>query len=140
MDLLVDKAKNYAMVKHKGQKRSDGSPYIFHPFRVTQYLSIACPTDTNLICAGALHDVIEDCSVRLEELESEFNKDIASLVWEVTKYKPDPNKKALFPNLKTQRGIILKFFDRADNLSDMKGWSAKKKGWYLNTSQFWQSE
>lgn len=134
MDDLILKAKNYAMIKHMGQKRDDGTPFIFHPLRVSDYLSLACPTDINLICAGALHDVIEDCGVTLEELASEFNEDIASLVWEVTKIV------GTFPNLKTRRGIVLKFADRMDNLSDMKAWDEKKIEQYLKSSQFWLSE
>lgn len=140
MDDLISKAKNYAMIKHMGQKRADGSPYIFHPLRVAQYLTLACPTDINLICAGALHDLIEDCDVGYEELRHLFGADVADLVQEVTKYKPEKNKAATFPNLKTRRGILLKFFDRADNISDTRGWSAKKIEWYLLKSKFWQSE
>ncbi len=139
MESLIHKAKRYAMLKHMHQKRADGTAYIFHPLRVANYLSLACPDDTNLIAAGALHDTIEDCGVTLEELTNEFNEDVTSLVWEVTKYKPDKNKAATFPNLKTKRGILLKFFDRADNLSDMKAWDDKKIAWYLKTSKFWQS-
>lgn len=120
-----------------GQKRDDGTPFIFHPLRVANYLSLACPEDINLICAGACHDLTEDCGVTYEELKAEFNEDIASLVREVTKHKPDPSIAATFPNLKTRRGIVLKFFDRADNLSNMKAWDEKKIEWYLEKSRFW---
>jgi GTP diphosphokinase / guanosine-3',5'-bis(diphosphate) 3'-diphosphatase len=134
MDELIAKAKNYAMMKHMGQKRADGTPYIFHPLRVAQYLTLAAPDDINLICAGACHDLIEDTTVTYEELRQEFNEDIANLVREVT--KEGQNR---FPNLKTKRGILLKFFDRADNLSDMKVWSDKRVKKYLKSSKFWKS-
>lgn len=139
MEDLITKARNYAMIKHMGQTRGDGSPYIFHPLRVSQYLEISCQRkDENLIAAGALHDVIEDCNVSYETLKKEFNKDIADLVLEVTKVKPDKKTAAYFPHLKTWRGKILKFFDRADNIADHGGWDDEKMEWYLSQSKFWR--
>lgn len=136
---LITKARNYAMVKHMGQTRGDGSPYVFHPLRVSQYIEISCQRkDENLIAAGALHDVIEDCGVSYETLKEEFNEDIANLVYEVTKVKPNKYTKAYFPHLKTWRGKILKFFDRADNVSDKGGWDDEKMNWYLSESKFWR--
>lgn len=136
---IVKKAKNYAMIKHMGQKRGDGSPYVNHPLRVANYIAHShMKNDANLIAAGALHDVIEDCGVTREELIEEFNQDIADLVWEVTKVKLDDRTAAYFPNLKTWRGKILKFFDRADNVADKGGWTDEKMDWYLGTSKFWR--
>ena len=124
------------MIKHMGQKRADGGPYIFHPLRVSTYLTLAAPKDTNLICAGALHDCLEDTNTTYEELLAEFNEDIASLVLEVTKEKT--NGKKTFPHLRTKRGILIKLFDRADNLSDLdhSGWDIQKVTSYLESSKF----
>ena len=36
---LIDKAVEYANVKHKFQKRKDGSPYIIHPLAVAQVVA-----------------------------------------------------------------------------------------------------
>src|SRR5258708_38110195 len=124
---LVTKAKNYAMIKHMGQKRDDGTPYVFHPLRVSEYIALSkMGHDQNLVAAGALHDVIEDCGVTYEELKAEFNEDIANLVREVSKEKPNKQTKSYFPNLKTHRGKVLKFFDRADNVTDKGGWNYEK--------------
>lgn len=139
MEDIISKAKNYAMLKHMGQTRDDGSPYIFHPLRVAEYIALSKHGhDKNLIAAGALHDVIEDCGVTYEEVKKEFNEDIANLVFEVTKVKPDKKTASYFPNLKTHRGKILKFFDRADNVADKGGWTDEKMDWYLETSKFWR--
>ena len=35
---LINKAVEYANVKHKFQKRKDGSPYIIHPFILQVFL------------------------------------------------------------------------------------------------------
>src|SRR6266852_4951453 len=113
---LLIKAKNFATQKHQTQLRDDGkTPYIIHPQQTFEILSIVCPTDINLLAAAWLHDVIEDQNVTYEELVKEFNTDIADLVKEVTKVKPDKHLAAYFPNLHTQRGILLKFADRLSN-------------------------
>ena len=37
--MLVDRAVEYANVKHQFQKRKDGSPYIIHPLAVAQIVA-----------------------------------------------------------------------------------------------------
>src|SRR5258706_7778273 len=136
---IIGEAKKYAMIKHLNQRDDSNTFFIFHPMQVAEILTILSPQDENLIAAGWLHDVIEDQGVTYEELEKEFNKDVADLVMEVTKEKLHHKKKTTFPRLKTQRGILLKFADRASNLSRMTSWNEEKKQWYLRTSKFWQS-
>lgn len=139
MKSLLNKALKFARVKHKGQYRDDGvTPYVVHPMQVAQILTLLFK-DENLICAALLHDVIEDTDTTYEDLKKEFNMDIADLVMEVTKKEGILGRAATFPNLKTQRGIMLKFADRLSNISDMKSWSEKKKEWYLKSSKFWKS-
>ena len=135
---LINKAFLFASEKHKGQIYNNGE-FIQHPLQTYEILKAVLPKDTNLLAAGLLHDTIEDTDTTKKEIEKEFNEDIASLVWEVTKYKPDKNKAALFPNLKTKRGIILKFADRLSNLTHMEEWPDKKQQWYLKSSKFWLS-
>ncbi|MHB9161693.1 MAG: HD domain-containing protein [Nitrosotalea sp.] len=140
MNRLLDKASEFAIMKHGDQKDDGGLPYIFHPCGVALILSTVT-NDDNLIAAAYLHDVLEDTDCTYNELYKEFGRDIADLVREVTKVVPsDKSKPAYFPNLKTQRGIILKFADRLHNISRMQSWSQKKKQWYLHTSKFWKSE
>src|SRR5258706_8956269 len=110
---IIGKAKKYVMIKHLNQRDDSNTFFIFHPMQVAEMLTILCPQDENLIAAGWLHDVIENCEVTYEELIEEFNKDIADLVMEVTKEKPHHKKKPTFPRLKTQRAKFLNFADRA---------------------------
>ena len=81
---LIKKAYEYAFSKHEGVKRLTGEDYINHPLNVA-YIITNNDFDTSTICAALLHDVIEDCDVTKEQLEEEFNPEIAKLVDGVTK-------------------------------------------------------
>ena len=95
--------------------------------------------DENILCAGLLHDTLEDTKTTYNELVETFGNDIADLVMEVT-HEGTKHKGYCFPRLKTQRGIILKFADRLSNISRMDCWSEERKKQYLNKSKFWKNE
>lgn len=110
---LVDKAFTFAKAKHDATgKQYNGQPYIVHPTATYYILTTCAKGDENLLAAAYLHDTLEDTETTYEELVSEFNEDVASLVKEVTK---DENKD--FPNIKTDRGLMLKVADRLANVS-----------------------
>lgn len=75
----VEHAFDFAMKMHKNQLRKDGQPYISHPVEVGIILS-DLGFDDDVICAGLLHDVIEDCGCTIETLKNEFNERVAELV------------------------------------------------------------
>ena len=81
---LIKKAYEFAKEKHFGQKRLTGEDYIIHPLNVA-YILASINADSETICAGLLHDVIEDCNVPKEEIIALFGQDIADLVDGVTK-------------------------------------------------------
>lgn len=140
-DNIVDKAFDFAAEKHKGQVDDDGKDFFMaHPAMVGTLLAVLVPRDNNLIAAGLLHDTLEDTDTTYEELEREFNKDIADLVNEVTQEGEKDVKGYYFPRLETQRGIMLKFADRLSNLSRLESWTPERKAHYLKRSKFWRSE
>ena len=81
---FIEKAYNYAVKKHENQFRKSGEPYIIHPIAVAQIL-INCGEDVYTVCAGLLHDVIEDTNTPLSEIVKEFGGKIANIVDGVTK-------------------------------------------------------
>lgn len=84
---MVHKAILFAACAHEGQKRKGSDiPYIVHPFEVAQILTSAGVGET-VICAGLLHDTVEDTSVTLEDIQKEFGSDIAKMVGIVTEEK-----------------------------------------------------
>jgi len=79
----MEKAEVYAKEKHKYQKYGD-KPYYFHLSSVVDILKTFGIFDCELLCAGWLHDTIEDADTTKEDLELLFGKRIASIVDAVT--------------------------------------------------------
>ncbi len=72
---------------HSGQARSSGEPYIHHPLSVAKILA-DLRMDDDTICAGLLHDVIEDNpEFTAERITRDFGEDVMMLVEGVTKLK-----------------------------------------------------
>ena len=80
----IEKAYHYAEELHRGQLRQSGEPYISHPLNVAYILS-EMHADTDTICAGLLHDTLEDTNITKEAIAEDFNKEVANLVDGVTK-------------------------------------------------------
>ena len=81
---LVEKAYVFADQCHQGQMRVSGEPYIAHPLETALFLA-DLHLDAHTIVAALLHDVVEDCGVTLEELDSRFGVEVSKLVDGVTK-------------------------------------------------------
>jgi GTP pyrophosphokinase len=82
----VETALDYAIKAHDGQERDSGEPFIEHPIATAVRLA-EMRLDTTTIQAALLHDVIEDCGITFEEIESDFGNEVAKLVDGVTKLK-----------------------------------------------------
>lgn len=76
---MIKKAFEFALKAHGGQKRKDGKPYILHPVEVAVELAKNGASD-ELICAGFLHDTIEDTPTAEEELACLFPPRVVTLV------------------------------------------------------------
>lgn len=80
----IKKAIEVATKAHEGQLRKTGEPYIVHPLAVQKILE-EWGMDEDTIIAGILHDTVEDTSLTLEDIKSEFGESVAFLVDGVTK-------------------------------------------------------
>ena len=77
---LLDKALTFAIRAHQNtERRGKGFPYIVHPLEAVAIVATMTP-DQELLAAAALHDVVEDTGVTLEDLRREFGDKVASLV------------------------------------------------------------
>ncbi len=77
---LITKAIQIAAIAHHGQNRkSSNIPYITHPYSVGMMLmEEGCREE--VVCAGILHDTVEDTSVTIEEIITEFGDEVGALV------------------------------------------------------------
>ena len=77
----INEAFLFALAAHGGQTRKDGLSYIIHPFEVGMELARNGAGEA-LICAGLLHDTVEDAGVTPAVLTASFGSEIAQLVLE----------------------------------------------------------
>lgn len=61
-------ALNFARIKHQGQTRKDGEPYIVHPLQMACYAAALGIRNDEIMAGILLHDVCEDCGVPEELL------------------------------------------------------------------------
>ncbi len=127
---IVKKAYDYADNLHSGQMRQSGEPYISHPLNVA-YILTEMHADRDTICAGLLHDTLEDTNITKEDISHDFNQNIANLVDGVTKLskmnfssKQDQNyantRKIITGITDDVRIIIIKLVDRLHNMRTLQ--------------------
>ena len=81
---LIQRAYLVAEEAHRDQKRHSGEPYITHCLAVAGILAdLRVPAE--VVAAGLLHDTVEDTTLTLSDIRSEFGDTIAVLVDGVTK-------------------------------------------------------
>ena len=81
---LVHRAYVYGSRCHRGQVRKNGDPYIMHPLEVA-LLVAQLNLDPPSVCAGLLHDTVEDTEAEIEDIRYQFGTEIAQLVESLTK-------------------------------------------------------
>ena len=95
---LVSEAIIFAVNAHDGMRRKKSeTPYILHPMEAAVIVS-TMTSDQNLIAAAALHDVVEDADITIEEIEERFGKRVRELVGAETE-----DKRADLPPAETWR-------------------------------------
>jgi GTP diphosphokinase / guanosine-3',5'-bis(diphosphate) 3'-diphosphatase len=114
---------------HRGQKRKSGEPYISHPVAVAQELA-DIRLDAQAICAAILHDVVEDTSVSLADIERDFGSEVAALVDGVSKLdqiqfrsraeaQAESFRKMMLAMIEDIRVILVKLADRLHNMQTL---------------------
>jgi len=142
--MLLDKIKDYssediARIKsayeeaakaHDGQKRISGEDYIVHPLAVA-IITAELRLDAVTIMAALLHDVVEDTSVTLSQIEKMFGSEVAQLVDSVTKLskikfrskeeqQAENLRKMFIAMAKDIRVLLIKLADRLNNIRTLK--------------------
>ena len=77
---LVSEAIVFATKAHDGMRRKKSkSPYILHPMEAAVIVG-TMTDDQEMIAAAALHDVVEDAGITMDEIEARFGKRVRRLV------------------------------------------------------------
>lgn len=127
---LIREAFAYACDKHAGQTRRSGEPYMTHPLEVMDIIA-DLRLDVASLCAGLLHDTVEDTDATVEEVGARFGADVAFLVDGVTKLSKinfNTREEAQAANFRKMiiamsrdlRVILVKLADRVHNMRTMK--------------------
>ena len=148
---LLERCYRFAQEAHKGQKRKSGEPYFTHCVKTAEILA-ELRLDTHTICAGLMHDLLEDTGITREELQVRFGANIANLVEGVTKigqYRPnvasaaaaavttvedrihrktqaETYRKLLLATAEDMRVILIKLADRVHNMETLRFLTSEK--------------
>jgi guanosine-3',5'-bis(diphosphate) 3'-pyrophosphohydrolase len=134
---LIRRSYAYAAEGHAGQFRKSGDPYLVHPMSVAKIIA-----DLNLdvpsICAGILHDCVEDTTATPEDIRDKFGEEIQYIVEGVTKLGQIPwttreerqaenFRKMLLAMARDIRVILVKLADRVHNMRTLQFMSHDKQ-------------
>ena len=148
---LLERCYRFSQKAHKGQQRKSGEPYFTHCLKTAEILA-ELRLDTHTICAGLMHDVLEDTGITREEMKVRFGANIANLVEGVTKigqYKlsiaaqapaakntveqrvhrkrqAETYRKLLLATAEDMRVILIKLADRLHNMETLEFLSSEK--------------
>ncbi len=116
----------FAERAHEGQVRKSGEPFSQHPL-CTALLLAEIRMDASTLCAGLLHDCVEDTDVTLDDIRTQFGDDVALLVDGVTKLtkldflnledtQAENLRKMFLAMARDIRVVIVKLADRLHNM------------------------
>jgi guanosine-3',5'-bis(diphosphate) 3'-pyrophosphohydrolase len=127
---LIERCYDFAAARHAGQRRRSGEPYVVHPVGVARIIS-ELRLDVPSVCAGLLHDCVEDTSATVEDIGRLFGQEIQFLVEGVTKLgqiawttreerQAENFRKMLLAMARDIRVILIKLADRVDNMRTLQ--------------------
>jgi GTP pyrophosphokinase len=138
---LLQQAFAFANSAHKGTFRSTGEAYIQHPLAVALILAnMQMPPDA--LVAAMLHDVVEDTSTTIEDIQTMFGETIRQIVDGLTKFNNPTGQITKFTRIAQRQQsvqkilratitqplvIIIKLADRLHNMRTLQALSMEKR-------------
>jgi len=135
---LIRRAYDFGWYHHRSQTRDSGEPYFTHCEAVAEIFVTEVFADAEGCAAALLHDVVEDTSAELGQIEQEFGGTIALLVDGLTKIERIQKKsrwerqvatlrKMLLSTVKDARVVLVKLADRLHNMRTLTSLSADRQ-------------
>jgi (p)ppGpp synthase/HD superfamily hydrolase len=122
--ISITKLAAYRAISLHGAQDYDGKPYFYHLEQVVDVLKEFGFTDDKYVVAGYLHDTLEDTAVSYKDIEKEFGKDVAEIVYCVTDElgRDRKERKAkTYPKIRSNPdAIVVKLADRIANMRSSK--------------------
>lgn len=141
---LANEAIIFAAKAHDGMRRKQSdAPYIIHPMEAAVIVS-SMTSNQEVIAAAALHDVVEDAGVTLQEVEQHFGKRVAELVASETEDKRDSlpaaetwkiRKEEAIAVLQNTKDLDVKILYLGDKLANLH---SIYTAWKVEGDAFWQ--
>ena len=134
---MLRRAYKFSAKEHHGQVRKSGEPYVNHPLAVASILA-EMKLDAVCVGVGLLHDIVEDTSTPLEEIEAQFGKDVANIVNGLTKinqfqfYSKEEQqaenfRKMFLAMVDDIRIVLVKLADRLHNMRTLQYLAPEKR-------------
>ena len=134
---VLEKACAFAFRAHGSQKRQSGEPYITHPISVTAELA-GWRMDLQTLCAGLMHDVLEDTPTSKAQIAEAFGDTVAEMVDGLSKldkleydsqaeHQAESFRKLILAMTRDVRVIIVKLADRLHNMRTLGAKNAQSR-------------
>ncbi|MEN8122439.1 MAG: RelA/SpoT family protein [Bacteroidota bacterium] len=135
---LVINAYHFAYEAHKGLKRKTGEPFIMHPIEVANIVLTEIRLGVTSVMCSLMHDVVEDNEeISLEDVESKFGEQVASIIDGLTKItnvyddmqnvQAETFRKMLMSIPQDIRVILIKLADRLHNMRTLDGMAENRQ-------------
>ena len=136
----TDHAIDYAMEKHKNQRRKtsvfseESVPYIVHPFIMACHAHALGIRNDAVLATVLLHDICEDCGIAPDELP--FSSEVREAVRLLTRTEPEDLDAYFSAIAGNSTAAIVKALDRCNNVSTMMlGFSTEDIIEYVDETQ-----
>lgn len=133
----IRKAFDIANESHKGVRRKSGEAYIFHPLEVAQIIAEEIGLGTTSIVCALLHDVVEDTSLTIDDIEDYFGPTEARIIDGLTKIEEVFERensiqavnfrKIILTLADDMRVVLIKLADRLHNMRTLESMRKDKQ-------------
>ncbi len=133
----VREAYELAKEAHAGQRRASGDEFVSHAVEVATILALL-GLDTDSLVSGLVHDVVEDTTVSLADIDKRFGESVSTIVDGVTKIgrvefrshteqQVETYRKLLLSMARDARVILVKLADRLHNMRTLDALKSGKQ-------------